>query len=457
MYSVVILSANSDNLLRCLKSVVEREPQLPRQNIIVVDDGAHANLNIRGIRWVEGIKPFVFSRNANLGIIAANNDVILLNDDAQLVSQLGFTRLAQVAAERGNQGIYSAAIRGYVGNDRQHPMFSNFVRFESRMLAFVCVYIPKAVFQRVGNLDETLVGYGFDDDDYCSRTLDAGFELGILDNCVVDHGIDSKSTYRSKRDFQTLYDQNAGIYAAKRQRLRTAAASCAGALRIHNEALYIQEVIASLLPLCDVIHILDDHSTDNTVELCRAFGDRVVVYESPFQGLDEARDKNYLLRKIAEANPEWVLWIDGDEVLERSGPDKLHAAMLSGRSEVYSLKIAYLWNDPKQVRLDGIWGRFWRPSLFRLRGKTNIHFPETSAGGNFHCGNIPQGLGGDPVNVDVRLKHYGYLDPKQRQAKYLWYNAKDPNNEGEDRYRHIAEIPGARHAPGPAVYERWRE
>ncbi len=39
-------------------------------------------------------------------------------------------------------------------------------------------------------------------------------------------------------------------------------------------------------------------------------------------GFDEARDKNYLLRELIGAAPDWVLWIDGDEVLERDGPDK---------------------------------------------------------------------------------------------------------------------------------------
>ena len=45
----------------------------------------------------------------------------------------------------------------------------------------------------------------------------------------------------------------------------------------------------------------------------------------------------------------------------------------------------------------------------------------------------------------------------QRQAKYVWYNERDPGNEREDQYRHLAEIPGARHAPGPAVYVPWDE
>jgi hypothetical protein len=45
----------------------------------------------------------------------------------------------------------------------------------------------------------------------------------------------------------------------------------------------------------------------------------------------------------------------------------------------------------------------------------------------------------------------------QRQAKYAWYTAVDPNNLDEDCYRHVAEIPRARFAPGPPELMVWRE
>jgi hypothetical protein len=49
------------------------------------------------------------------------------------------------------------------------------------------------------------------------------------------------------------------------------------------------------------------------------------------------------------------------------------------------------------------------------------------------------------------------MSREQRQAKYAWYNMIDPNNDLEDRYRYIAEIPGARYAPGPPQIVAWSE
>jgi glycosyltransferase involved in cell wall biosynthesis len=231
-----------------------------------------------------------------------------------------------------------------------------------------------------------------------------------------------------------------------------------GALRIKNEERYIKEVLSHMLPLCYQVHVFDDHSTDGTVEICRSFGERVVLHPSPFSGLDEARDKNYLLQQLIQAGPEWVLWIDGDEVLEVNGAEKLRLAADRGRAvAAYHLQIAYLWDDAQHVRIDGIYGKFRRLSFFRLRGQPlqQLHFPNSGYGGNFHCGNVPKGLVGTQSDLKVRLKHYGYMTADQRQHKYQWYNQIDPNNVHEDYYRHLGGISGARYAPGPPQIVPW--
>lgn len=232
------------------------------------------------------------------------------------------------------------------------------------------------------------------------------------------------------------------------------------AMRIKNEAAHIREVLSHALDLCQRVFVFDDHSTDETVSICESFGERVKVFRSPFEGLDEARDKNFLLQKVAAESPEWVLWIDGDEVLERTGPERIRAAVMQDpNAGAWYLRIAYLWDDPLKVRIDGLFGNFRRQSLFRLRGQnvSVLRFRATGFGGNFHCGNVPEGLTGEHRDLPLRLKHYGYLTKQQRMAKYAFYTQADPNNELEDNYRHLAEIRGARHAPGPIRLAPWVE
>jgi GT2 family glycosyltransferase len=179
--------------------------------IIVVDDGIDHN----EIRWgwsrldpvcVQGVKPFVFARNINIGIRSAgDDDVILLNDDALLRTPGGFTQLHEYT-RKANAALASHGTPGYgivaattnnVGNQNQRQRGATCVamRHESRMLCFVCVLIQRAVIDAVGLLDERFGGiddqgreiYGFCDDDYSFRVRHAGYQLGIFDGCFVDH------------------------------------------------------------------------------------------------------------------------------------------------------------------------------------------------------------------------------------------------------------------------------
>ena len=224
-----------------------------------------------------------------------------------------------------------------------------------------------------------------------------------------------------------------------------------GMMRIKNETMWIRKVLASMLPLCERIFILDDHSTDATDEVCRDFSERVSVYRSPFQGLDESRDKNFLLQRIQsfisedylngdEKSPYWVLALDGDEELEKEGPDKILEAINNTDKHCFSLQVMYLWDSPYRMRVDGVYGHFNRPSLFRLMNK-NFTFLSTpwGNGANFHCASVPQellhGFGPSPA----RIWHYGYISCDYRKKKYDWYNQIDPLNLNEDCYRHITQ------------------
>ncbi len=236
--------------------------------------------------------------------------------------------------------------------------------------------------------------------------------------------------------------------------------SVIGAMRIKNESQWIKRSIESQLGICDKVLVLDDGSTDDTRDIVRSFGERSVLIESPFKGVDEGRDKNFLLKHLVAANPEWVIWIDGDEELEKRATDVLKQEMRQTAVGFYSLPVLYFWDSENKVRTDGIYANLSRPSAFRVRGQDHakLHFPRGDGSANLHNGgNCPQGISGYGVMSDARIKHYGYLTWEERQRKYEFYNRIDPNNEAEDCYRHIVEIPGARHAPGPTVLMDWTE
>jgi GT2 family glycosyltransferase len=183
----------------------------------VVDDGARSEAEplLPGITWISGERPFIFARNANAGIAAAGGDVILMNDDARLITVRGFTRMAREMTAHPRVGVCSAGVRGVIGNPNQHTRGRPAFRLEGRTLAFVCVYIPRRVYNCVGPLDTRYTGYGFDDNDYCTRVLAAGYRLAVWDGCQVDHSGDLPSSFRTRHDLTALFEHNRQLYQEK--------------------------------------------------------------------------------------------------------------------------------------------------------------------------------------------------------------------------------------------------
>ena len=84
--------------------------------------------------------------------------------------------------------------------------------------------------------------------------------------------------------------------------------------RLKNEERWIKKSLESVLSFCDSVIVLDNNSSDDTVKICNAFSDVSVITQGdlPF---DESRDRNILLQKALELKPDYVLSMDGDEIL----------------------------------------------------------------------------------------------------------------------------------------------
>jgi glycosyltransferase involved in cell wall biosynthesis len=207
-------------------------------------------------------------------------------------------------------------------------------------------------------------------------------------------------------------------------------------MRIRNEARWIARVIHAQLSIVDRILVFDDHSTDNTIEICESF-EKATVLRSPFEGLDETRDKNYLIEQveqIARAG-DFILAIDGDEELAPGSCEEiLKLVNRPAGPDCYRFQILYLWDRPDQIRVDRWYSDFRRPSLFRLHPGARF---SSGHGGGFHCGNV---VGAKSVgNCGVELLHWGYMNREDRIRKYYWYNSEDkqPVPAIEDGYKHM--------------------
>lgn len=199
MFKIVVLSGFEDIFDQFQFSVDLYTPNIHR--VLVTSRSFVPTLKFPE-RWtvVKGVEPFVFSRNANLGILAAeDSDVLLMNDDVQFTDIGNVEILPKLACENPKIGILSPQVIGSVGTREQRNTWYNDKNpfFIKNPLRFVCVYLKRSILDEIGALDERFVGYGGDDLDYCYRVLGAGYQLAVTSSLFVTHGFESKTASAS--------------------------------------------------------------------------------------------------------------------------------------------------------------------------------------------------------------------------------------------------------------------
>jgi GT2 family glycosyltransferase len=206
--SILILNHNGgDGLVLCLDSVraYTRKPYE-----IIVLDNASTDGSLDYLRQQADVR--LIESAVNLGcpggrarlLPEAKGDYVVLLDNDTIVTPdwLGlFERLAWTDSRIGLLGPRSnyvsgpqwipdvpyrdlAGLRQYaVERQEQH---ASEVTPVGRLVGF-CLWLRRAVIDRIGNVDASFGRFGFEDDDLCRRAILAGFGVGIAEGVFVHH------------------------------------------------------------------------------------------------------------------------------------------------------------------------------------------------------------------------------------------------------------------------------
>lgn len=197
------------------------------------------------------------------------------------------------------------------------------------------------------------------------------------------------------------------------------------ALLVKNEAdRYLPRVLARCKEFSDTICVLDDRSTDKTVELCKDFGclvkERSVLKDAAWGHESPARQELWDFA-AKEAGDGWVLICDADQLLHGDPRDLLYTWDCSA----WAFILYDCWDGEHQARVDGPWQ--WgpltpRPWLFRP--SVCVDGVARWSGRGLHCGHAPANLRG-VVGVappdQYYWRHYAYVRPEDRQRKHQQY------------------------------------
>ena len=194
-------------------------------------------------------------------------------------------------------------------------------------------------------------------------------------------------------------------------------------LRVKDEIRVINECLTKLSQVVDEIIMLDNGSTDGTLEAFKNYPKITKVLHS--QGYDEGRDKVMLLEEAKKVKADWILWIDGDEVLEKHFTREVaHKYMCSGYNRVM-FRMSNFWLSRERCIYDGQYYLYnLHPQRSMWRNVEGAYFRNRK----LHNGDI-MGIIGKTLLSPYRIKHFGYVDKQKMQEKFDRYLAEDKTGE----------------------------
>lgn len=184
----------------------------------------------------------------------------------------------------------------------------------------------------------------------------------------------------------------------------------------HNEAKVIGECLEALKKVCNDIVVLDGFSEDETPDICKKMGVRLI--QQKWLGYTQTKNHGNTLAKN-----DWILSIDSDEILSDDLITSLKNIELKN-GEVYSLD-----------RLTNFCGKWiyhsgWYPEWkIRLFNKKNVKWQ-----GEFvhETLNIPDHF--HEIQLKGKLYHYSYKDKNDhliRIKKYARLSAQERFENGK--------------------------
>lgn len=213
-------------------------------------------------------------------------------------------------------------------------------------------------------------------------------------------------------------------------------------MRLKNEERWIQKALNAASQVCTGIVVLDDGSTDRTLDICKNHSNVVDIKHQENLPVNITRDLTTIWQMARKQKPDFIMHLDGDEILQSNAKQILYEdiELLYPDYVVYDFQGFYIWDNPKQYRYDGLYSNVWVPKLLRISDQPeNFVFTQNESNLNSHPSIIPINTKNRQKAARSRLKlfHYGNFDQVLRQTKFNLYNKLYPNDTVFDNYTHI--------------------
>ncbi|AFQ42397.1 glycosyltransferase [Desulfosporosinus meridiei] len=193
--------------------------------------------------------------------------------------------------------------------------------------------------------------------------------------------------------------------------------------QIYNELCKnnLERFVKYVLPAVDDLVVYDDGSTDGSYEY--------MLKQTPYvlrgtknDFVNERSHKQLLLQEALKLNPDFILWLDADEVLTANAAEKLQELCAQCEGNNYDAVIMHeinLWRSGTWQRLDSLYDKGWFCRLWRV--VPGICFHDTKPG--LHQPLFPSTIRNVMWTLDVQVLHFGFSSKQRLAHKYLVYRS----------------------------------
>ncbi len=251
LVSIVIPTRDRLDLLKvCVESVLSKTRYRPLE-LIIVDNGSAEAATLDYLqqlvragtaRVLRDDGPFNYSRLNNRAAREASGEfLLLLNNDVEVMDADWLSEMVSLAVRphvgcvgakllypdgriqhgglvTGVRGVATHVLRGRARDDRAYFNWLN-ITHEVAAVTGACLLVPKALFLKLGGLDEEHLAVAFNDVDLCLKVRELGYAVIYAAHAVLIHhesvsrGLDSEeeSVARWRKEVHHMKKRWAGV------------------------------------------------------------------------------------------------------------------------------------------------------------------------------------------------------------------------------------------------------
>jgi len=196
-----------------------------------------------------------------------------------------------------------------------------------------------------------------------------------------------------------------------------------GICQIFNELRKenLERFVNHIKPLVESLVVYDDGSTDGSYEYMLK-QTPYVLRSTKNDFANERSHKQCLLEEALKLKPDYILWLDADEVLTANAAEHLQALCQLGEEQPFDAVCFHeinLWRSHSWRRLDSLFDTGWFCRLWRV--VPGLSFNETTPG--LHQPPYPSTIKTVIWDEKIQVLHYGFSSKQRLAHKYLVYKS----------------------------------